>query len=219
MSASSLLGLPQRLAASPSRFARATRSLRAHPFFSSSGSRSFAALPLRPSPARDSALSRTLPLRCKPCSVRTGTSRRTRAHPACFGSRIARLAATRAAMNPPKPAENIELPYLWLRNDGGTEPKKGALRFVLLARIPFRGKVARTISARHALLADSNPRAKLRTALLQAAKLNSRNLFNIAIAASLRQHGRLDECGASMHGTSQVTRAGMGFGPVRSRAC
>ena len=43
-----------------------------------------------------------------------------------------------AAINPPKWAENIELPYLWLRNDGGTEPKSGALRFVLLARIPFR---------------------------------------------------------------------------------
>ena len=96
-------------------------------------------------------------------------------------------------MNPPKSAENIELPYLWLRNDGGTEPKKGALRFVLLVRIPFRGKVARTISARHAPLADSNPRAKLRTAHYRQAKLNSRNLFNIAIAVSLRQHGSLDE--------------------------
>jgi len=29
-----------------------------------------------------------------------------------------------------------------------------ALRFDLLVRIPFRGKVARTISARHALLTD-----------------------------------------------------------------
>ena len=101
----------------------------------------------------------------------------------------------RAAINPPKRAENIELPYLWLRNDGGTEPKTGALRFVLLVRIPFRGKVARTISARHALLADSNPRAKLRTTHYIQAKLNSRNLFNIAIAVSLRQHGAGNERG------------------------
>jgi hypothetical protein len=113
----------------------------------------------------------------------------------------------RAAINPPKWAENIKLPYLWLRNDGGTEPKKGALRFVLLVRIPFRGKVARTISARHALLTDPNPRAKSRTAHYKQAKLNSRNLLNIAIAASRRQHGGRNESGqARERGSSQGTR-------------
>jgi hypothetical protein len=115
----------------------------------------------------------------------------------------------RAAINPPKWAENIKLPYLWLRNDGGTEPKKGALRFVLLVRIPFRGKVARTISARHALLTDPNPRAKLRTAHYKQAKLNSRNLLNIAIAASRRQHGGRNESGqARERGSTKVRGSG-----------
>src|SRR6185437_16961888 len=51
-------------------------------------------------------------------------------------------------------AENVELPYLWLRNDGGTEPDRGHSVSFSLVRIPFRGKVARTISARHALLSE-----------------------------------------------------------------
>lgn len=42
-------------------------------------------------------------------------------------------------------------------NDGGTELKRRrSVSFVLLARIPFTGKVARTISARYALLADKS---------------------------------------------------------------
>jgi hypothetical protein len=76
-----------------------------------------------------------------------------RALPA-LGSRDTRLAAMHAAINPPNLAENIELPYLWLRNDGGTEPDRGHSVSFSLVRIPFRGKVARTISARHALLSE-----------------------------------------------------------------
>jgi len=46
-------------------------------------------------------------------------------------------------------------------DDGGTEPNGGTPFRSSLIRIPFTGKVARIISARHALLADRNPRAKL----------------------------------------------------------
>src|SRR6478735_7711929 len=39
-----------------------------------------------------------------------------------------------AAINPPYRAENVELPYLWLRNDGGTEPDRGhSVSFSLVA--------------------------------------------------------------------------------------
>jgi hypothetical protein len=43
-----------------------------------------------------------------------------------------------AAINPPYRAENVELPYLWLRNDGGTEPDRGHSVSFSLVRIPFR---------------------------------------------------------------------------------
>src|SRR5579864_2697490 len=64
----------------------------------------------------------------------------------------------------------------------------GALRFVLLARIPFRGKVARTISARHALISEQIFGQKHVTAHYRQAKLYSRNLINIATETRLRQH-------------------------------
>src|ERR1700704_479871 len=66
-----------------------------------------------------------------------------------------------------KSAENIELPYLWLRNDGGTEPDGGT---------PFRSPGPHTLpwegSADHFSEAcpasGLNPRAKLRYSSLQA---------------------------------------------------
>jgi hypothetical protein len=59
---------------------------------------------------------------------------------------------------------------------------KGALRFVLFGPHTLPGKVARTISARHALLTDNHPSGKLHTAHYRQLKLYSRNLFNITIA-------------------------------------
>jgi hypothetical protein len=67
----------------------------------------------------------------------------------------------------------------------------GALRFVRpWPAYPSRWKVARTISARHALLADGNPRAKLPYSLRQQqANLYSQNLLTIATTGARRQHG------------------------------
>src|SRR5689334_13945999 len=65
--------------------------------------------------ARDSALFALHPL-LKTVAFSTDKCPSTRARPACFkGSRDARLAAMQAAINPPYRAENVELPYLWLR--------------------------------------------------------------------------------------------------------
>jgi len=101
-----------------------------------------------------------------------------------------------AAINPPYRAENVELPYLWLRNDGGTEPDRGHSVSFSLVRIPFRGKVARTISARHALLSGK----KYATAHYRQAKLYSRNLINIATETRFRQHEPIRQIGAETCG-------------------
>jgi len=101
-----------------------------------------------------------------------------------------------AAINPPYRAENVELPYLWLRNDGGTEPDRGHSVSFSLVRIPFRGKVARTISARHALLSGK----KHVTTHYSQAKLYSRNLINIATGTRFRQHGPVRQIGAKTCG-------------------
>jgi hypothetical protein len=83
-----------------------------------------------------------------------------------------------------KLAENIELPYLWLRNDGGTEPDRGHSVSFSWPAYPSVGKVARTISARHALLSGK----KSVTAHYNQAKFYSRNLINIATETGFRQH-------------------------------
>ena len=94
-----------------------------------------------------------------------------------------------AAINPPNPAENIELPYLWLRNDGGAEPDRGHSVSFSWPAYPSVWKAARTISARHALLSE-NLGQKYVTAHYRQAKLYSRNLINIATQTRFRQHGR-----------------------------
>ena len=113
-----------------------------------------------------------------------------------------------AAINPPYRAENIELPYLWLRNDGGTEPDRGHSVSFSLARIPFRGKVARTISARHALLSEQIFGQKYVTAHYRQAKLYSRNLINIATGTILRQHGPPANRGKDLRGIIPVNQPG-----------
>jgi hypothetical protein len=100
--------------------------------------------------ARDSALCALRPAFKAVALWQANVRAHGRVQPA-LGSRVARLAAMQAAINPPKRAENIELPYLWLRNDGGTEPDRGHSVSFSWPAYPSVGKVARTISARHAL--------------------------------------------------------------------
>ena len=77
-------------------------------------------------------------------------------------------------------AEDVELPYLWLRNDGGTEPDRGHSVSFSWPAYPSVWKVARTISARHALISEQVLGKKYATAHYRQAKLYSRNLINIA---------------------------------------
>src|SRR5579864_3706224 len=81
----------------------------------------------------------------------TGKCPRTRARPVCFRIPRCETGCEACSHKSAKWAENIELPYLWLRNDGGTEPDRGHSVSFSWPAYPSVGKVARTISARHAL--------------------------------------------------------------------
>src|SRR5256885_1934014 len=76
---------------------------------------------------------------------------RTRARPACLRIPRCETGCDACSHKSAKSAENVELPYLWLRNDGGAEPDRGHSVSFSWPAYPSVGKVARTISARHAL--------------------------------------------------------------------
>ena len=85
-----------------------------------------------------------------------------------LGSRVARLAAKHAAINPPKSAENIEIPYLWLRNDGGTEPDRGHSVSFSWSAYPSRGEGSAGHFSEACPANGLNPRATLRYSSIQA---------------------------------------------------
>src|SRR6476660_2142629 len=67
-----------------------------------------------------------------------------------------------------KSAENIELPYLWLRNDGGTEPDRGHSVSFSWPAYPSRGEGSANHFSEACPANGINPRAKLRYSSIQA---------------------------------------------------
>lgn len=138
--------------------------------------------------SRGTALLALHPL-LKTVAFSTGKWPRTRARPVCFRIPHCETGCDACSHKSAKWAENIELPYLWLRNDGGTEPDRGHSVSFSWPAYPSVWKVARTISARHALISEQVLGKKYATAHYRQAKLYSRNLINIATGTRFRQHG------------------------------
>src|SRR5690242_12658306 len=92
---------------------------------------------------------------------------RTRARPACFRIPRCETGCEACSHKSAKSAENIELPYLWLRNDGGTEPDRGhSVSFSWPAYPSGEGSADHFSEACPAN--GINPRAKLRYCSIQA---------------------------------------------------
>jgi hypothetical protein len=92
----------------------------------------------------------------------------TGAPPACIRIPRCETGCEACSHKSAKSAENIELPYLWLRNDGGTEPDRGHSVSFSWSAYPSRGEGSADHFSEACPANGINPRAKLRYCSIQA---------------------------------------------------
>ena len=96
------------------------------------------------------------------CSFLQANGRAHGRAPACFRIPRCETGCEACSHKSAKSAENIELPYLWLRNDGGTEPDRGHSVSFSWSAYPSRGEGSAGHFSEVCPANGINPRAKLR---------------------------------------------------------